>query len=227
MLDIAQSLEKVKQRIADAAMVANRNADEIQLLAVSKTKPLEMVQAAYQAGQQAFGENYLQDALPKISALSDLAIEWHYIGKLQSNKCKEIAQNFAWVHGVDRLKHARLLSEYRTTDQAPLQVCIQVNLSGEASKNGITPNDTLALAQSIKLLPNIQLRGLMTMPNPNSPEQEQAAVFQQLAELKNQLNHENLTLDTLSMGMSGDLELAITAGSTMVRVGTDIFGTRN
>lgn len=227
MPDIAQSLHKVHQRIATAAQQAGRSTDDIQLLAVSKTKPAQMVRAAYQAGQTSFGENYLQDALDKINALRDLPIEWHYIGRLQSNKCKEIARYFSWVHGIDQLKHARLLSANRPDEQAPLQVCIQVNLSGEASKNGIAADQLAELAQAISPLPRLQLRGLMTMPGPNSTGQEQAAVFQQLARLKDQLNQQGLRLDTLSMGMSGDLESAITAGSTLVRVGSDIFGARN
>ena len=225
-MSIQKSLTTVKQRIADAAICVGRQPADIQLVAVSKTKPAEMVRAAYQAGQSAFGENYLQDALKKITELSDLPLEWHYIGKLQSNKCKEIAQHFAWVHGIDQLKHAHLLSRYRPAGAMPIHVCIQVNLSGESSKNGVEPAQTLALAKSIAELPQIKLRGLMTMPNPNASEQEQSSIFQGLAELKKQLNQRGLCLDTLSIGMSGDLALAVAAGSTMVRVGTDIFGAR-
>ncbi len=228
MINIAQSLQKVRQRMSDAAKVAGREASDIQLLAVSKTKPIDMIHTAYQAGQSCFGENYLQDALPKISALHKLPIEWHYIGKLQSNKCKDIAKHFNWVHSVDRLKHVRLLNQHRSDNQVPLQICLQVNLSGESSKNGIDTHQTINLAKAITPLARIQLRGLMTMPNPNSPKQDQIRIFQKLAELKTRINQQNnRSLDTLSMGMSDDLELAIAAGSTMVRIGTDIFGPRN
>jgi len=227
MTDIAQALASVQQRIAAAATAAGRDPATISLLAVSKTKPVEMIRAAHAAGQRAFGENYLQDALPKISALQDLDLEWHYIGRIQSNKTRDIARNFAWVHGIDKLKHAQRLNDQRAPAQPPLQCCIQVNLSGETSKGGVSTEALPGLARAFAELPMLQLRGLMTMPDPSSGRETQAAVFAQLAAIKQALNADGLSLDTLSMGMSGDLELAIAAGSTLVRVGTDIFGARN
>jgi pyridoxal phosphate enzyme (YggS family) len=227
MTDIATALQEVRERIAQAAVACGRNPEDIALLAVSKTKPADMIRQAHAAGQQAFGENYLQDALPKIAELQELGLEWHYIGRIQSNKTKEIAQYFAWVHGIDKLKHAQRLSAQRPTDLPPLQCCIQVNLSGETSKGGVSTADLPQLAEDIAALPNLKLRGLMTMPDPGSSREAQARVFARLAELRTQLNTRGHALDTLSMGMSGDLELAIAAGSTLVRVGTDIFGARN
>jgi len=227
MTDIAKALQKVRTRIADAAKACGRLPTEITLLAVSKTKPVKSIREAHAAGQNAFGENYLQDALPKIAELRDLGLEWHYIGRIQSNKTRDIAQNFAWVHGIDKLKHAQRLDSQRPDDLAPLQCCIQVNLSGEQSKGGVNATELPSLARAIADLPQLRLRGLMTMPDPHSSREEQAQVFAQLARLKEQLKAEGLALDTLSMGMSGDLELAIAAGSTLVRVGTDIFGARN
>ena len=227
MTDIAQALAGVRQRIAQAATAAGRDPAGITLLAVSKTKPVEMIRAAHAAGQVAFGENYLQDALPKIAALQELDLEWHYIGRIQSNKTREIAANFAWVHGIDKLKHAQRLNHQRDPAQPPLQCCIQVNLSGEASKGGVTREQLPALARDLVTLPRLRLRGLMTMPDPGSDRATQSAMFAELAALREQLNTGGLALDTLSMGMSGDLELAIAAGSTLVRVGTDIFGARD
>jgi len=226
MTDISKSLQEVHQRIEDAAIDAGRSADDIRLLAVSKTKPVSAIREAHAAGQTAFGENYLQDALPKIQALQSLCLEWHYIGRIQSNKTKEIAENFAWVHGIDKLKHAKRLSAQRDEQIKPLQCCIQVNLSGEESKGGVTPKELPELAHAIAKLPGLQLRGLMTMPDPNSSSEVQSAVFIELAQLLEKLKTSGLTLDTLSMGMSGDLEQAIAAGSNMVRIGTDIFGAR-
>ena len=227
MPTIAQALEDVHRRIAQAALAAGRNPAEIELLAVSKTKPATTIREAWSAGQQAFGENYLQDALPKIQALADLPVEWHYIGRIQSNKTRDIARHFAWVHGLDRLKHARRLSDQRPEALPPLNCCIQVNLSGEASKGGVPADALEELALAVNELPGLRLRGLMTMPAPASPREAQAAVFRGLADLRHQLEKQaGLSLDTLSMGMSGDLELAIAAGSTLVRVGTDIFGAR-
>jgi pyridoxal phosphate enzyme (YggS family) len=226
MIDIAKNLQQVQQRIHQATQAAGRKRNNITLLAVSKTKPVEMIEQAYAAGQTSFGENYLQDALAKISALRNLDISWHYIGRIQSNKCKDIAQHFAWVHGLDKAKHAERLSHYRAGQNTFLQCCIQVNLSGEANKGGIAPDELPGLAHFIQKQPRLKLRGLMTMPNPQTSPEEQSTVFQRLAILRKQLNDEGLTLDTLSMGMSGDLEMAIAAGSTMVRIGTDIFGER-
>lgn len=226
MPNITRNLEIVSERILAAAQAAGREPGSIRLLAVSKTKPASLIRAAYTAGQRAFGENYLQDALPKIAELSDLNIEWHFIGQIQSNKTRDIAQYFAWVHGIDRLKLAQRLNDQRSPDLPPLQCCIQVNLSGESSKGGIDPSNLVELAQAIQVMPNLRLRGLMTLPNPHSAQAQQAADFAALADWRNRLVDAGLPLDTLSMGMSGDLELAIQNGSTMVRVGTDIFGPR-
>jgi PLP dependent protein len=227
MSKIADALQQVHARIHEAARAAGRNPDEIRLLAVSKTKPAAMVREAYQAGQRAFGENYLQDALPKMAELAGLDIEWHYIGRIQGNKTREIAAHFAWVHGLDKLKHAQRLNEQRPTELPELNCCIQVNLSGEQSKGGIEPQGLAEFAAQFDRLPRLRLRGLMTMPDPHSPREAQRAVFERLAKLRRQQNAAGLTLDTLSIGMSGDLELAVAAGSTMVRIGTDIFGARN
>ena len=227
MTYIATTLQKVHERIANAARACGRDPQDIALLAVSKTKPVAMIREAHAAGQLAFGENYLQDALPKIAELQALDLEWHYIGRIQGNKTKDIAQHFAWVHGIDKLKHAQRLSNQRPDTLPPLQCCIQVNLSHEDSKGGVDADQALQLAQEVAAMPNLRLRGLMTMPDPGSTRDEQAEVFSRLAALKENINAQGLTLDTLSMGMSGDLELAIAAGSTMVRVGTDIFGARN
>lgn len=227
MTTIADALQRVHDRIDRAASEAGRDPREISLLAVSKTKPAPMVRDAYDAGQRAFGENYLQDALPKITELAGLGIEWHYIGRIQSNKTREIAEHFAWVHGIDKLKHARRLGEQRPSGHPPLNCCIQVNLSGEASKGGITPDAVSELADRMESMPGLVLRGLMTMPDPHSSSEKQLAVFQHLAGLKRELNAAGHRMDTLSMGMSRDLELAIAAGATLVRIGTDIFGARN
>ncbi len=227
MSAIADNLNRVRQRIAEAARGCGRDPADIRLLAVSKTKPVAMLREAWEAGQRAFGENYLQDALPKIAALEDRDIEWHYIGRIQSNKTREIAAHFAWVHGLDRLKHARRLSEQRPATLPPLNCCIQVNLSGEASKGGIEATRLPELARQVAALPGLRLRGLMTLPDPASPLDDQRAAFETLAGLRASLAREGLSLDTLSMGMSRDLEIAIAAGATLVRVGTDIFGARD
>jgi len=226
MNQIPEQLARVRKRIDAAAAACGRQPDDIHLLAVSKTKPAEDVRAAWRAGQRAFGENYLQDALPKIEALADLAIEWHFIGRLQSNKTGQIAAHFAWVHALDRLKHAKRLSDRRRDDQPPLQVCLQVNLSGEASKGGVVADGAPELAHQIAQLPRIDLRGLMVLPAPTTDIAKQRAVFRQLRELQERMVADGLALDTLSMGMSGDMEAAIAEGATIVRIGTDIFGAR-
>lgn len=226
MNPIATRLTKVRQRIEAAASACGRDPATIRLLAVSKTKPVEDVRTAYAAGQRAFGENYLQDALPKIAELAELALEWHFIGRLQGNKTEAIAHNFAWVHGLDKAKHARLLDRHRDGISPPLQVCIQLNLSGEESKGGIAPPDLPGLAATITALPNLTLRGLMTMPRPDAPAAELESVFGRLAELLSEIQAIAPEADTLSMGMSGDMVPAIRAGSTLVRIGTDIFGPR-
>lgn len=226
MNSIAQRLEQVRARITQAEQEAGRPPDSVRLLAVSKTRPVDDLRAALGAGQTCFGENYLQDALPKIAELASEPIEWHYIGPLQSNKTREIADHFAWVHSVDRLKIARRLSEQRPDQLPPLQICLQINTSGEASKSGIVPEEALELARAIAELPRLRLRGLMTIPAPAKDLEQQRRPFRQLRELFEQLNTEGLALDTLSMGMTGDMEAAIAEGSTLVRIGTAIFGAR-
>lgn len=223
---IKDQLTQIHQRIDGAAKQFGRDPRSVQLLAVSKTKPAAMVQDAYDAGQRNFGENYLQDALEKIDALPLDGIIWHFIGAIQSNKTKTIAENFDWVHGVDRLKIARRLGEQRPSDKEPINICIQVNSSGEESKSGISFSELPDLAKEINRLPGIRLRGLMTLPAPSSNLDQQRIPFRQLHDAMMQLNKDGLSLDTLSMGMSGDMEAAIAERATMVRIGTDIFGVR-
>lgn len=226
MKEIPDRLAAVHRRIRQAAAACGRASEDVQLLAVSKTKPVTDVRAALDAGQRAFGENYLQDALPKIEALRDRDVEWHFIGRVQSNKTAEISRHFDWVHGLDDLRHAQRLDRQRPADLPPLQVCLQVNLSGEASKGGVSPERLPALAEAVAVLPHLRLRGLMTMPDPHSPPARQRAAFAALRGLRDRLRTAGLTLDTLSMGMSGDMEAAIAEGATIVRIGTDIFGAR-
>ena len=227
MNQIPERLAHVQERIHRAAMAAGRSPGEIMLLAVSKTKPASDVAAAFGAGQRAFGENYLQDALPKIRTLADKDIEWHFIGRLQSNKCADISRHFTWVHGIDSLKHAEQLSSHRPAELPPLQVCIQVNLSGEVTKGGVAPNEVEALALKVARLPRLRLRGLMTMPDPNAGTTSRDATFAGLRGLLESLRASGLDVDTLSMGMSDDMEAAIREGATIVRIGTDIFGPRD
>lgn len=225
---ISGRLQNLATRIADAAVAAGCDPAMVRLLAVSKTWPADSVREAAAAGQHAFGENYVQEGVAKVDELAGLGLEWHFIGPLQSNKTRPVAEHFAWAHSVDRLKIAQRLSEQRPEGLAPLQVCLQVNVSGEASKSGCTPAEALALAQAVAALPRLALRGLMTIPEPNSDPVRQRLPFARLRQLQEQLNHElNLRLDTLSMGMSDDLEAAIMEGATLVRVGTAIFGARH
>ena len=224
MSTIADNIGLVSQRIRAAADAVQRDASSIHLLAVSKTKPAQAVREAYAAGMREFGENYLQEALGKQAELTDLPLSWHFIGPIQSNKTRAIAENFAWVHSVDRLKIAQRLSEQRPADLPPLNICIQVNVSGEASKSGCTPADLPALANAISALPRLTLRGLMAIPEPTEDRTEQDAAFATVRDLQNSLN---LPLDTLSMGMSHDLESAIAQGATWVRIGTALFGARD
>ncbi|MBB6519900.1 YggS family pyridoxal phosphate-dependent enzyme [Pseudoteredinibacter isoporae] len=234
MSDIAQTiserLKKVQTRIYDAAQAVDRLPDDIQLLAVSKTKPAEDIWQAYQAGQRDFGENYLQESLEKQKHLTRLypgnEICWHFIGPIQSNKTRAIAQHFSWVHSVDRLKIAQRLSEQRPEDLPPVNICLQVNLDAEDSKSGFTPSELLEHARQISELPKLTLRGLMAIPKPRSDFPDQLASLQRLDDLQQQLQAAGLPVDTLSMGMSNDLEAAVTAGSTLLRVGSDIFGPR-
>jgi pyridoxal phosphate enzyme (YggS family) len=226
MNEIPERLARVRERIRAAAIACGRDPGAITLLAVSKTKPVGDVLAAYRAGQRRFGENYLQDALPKIRALADEAIEWHFIGRLQSNKTAETSRHFAWVHGLDSLRHAKRLDAQRPDGLPPLQVCLQVNLSGETSKGGVPPEAVDTLAEAVNRLPRLRLRGLMTLPDPRAPPEAQRAAFARLRGILDSLRERGLALDTLSMGMSADLEAAIAEGATIVRIGTDIFGAR-
>lgn len=223
---LQEALQGVKSRIDEAARAAHRPAREIVLVAVSKTFPADAIRAVHALGQRDFGENYAQEAIDKMDALADLDLAWHFIGPLQSNKTKLIAERFDWVHSIDRLKIAERLAAQRPAGRAPLQVCVQVNTSGEASKSGCAPGDAPALAHAIARLPNLRLRGLMTVPEPTEDRALQRARFLALAALRERLQGEGLALDTLSMGMSADLEEAIAAGATMVRIGTAIFGAR-
>lgn len=223
---ISGRLQNLALRIARAAEAVGRDPAGVRLLAVSKTWPADSVREAAAAGQRAFGENYVQEGVAKVEALAGLGLEWHFIGPLQSNKTRLVANSFAWVHSIDRLKIAERLSEQRDVHLPPLDVCIQVNVSGEASKSGVAPDDLPELARAVAALPRLRLRGLMAIPEPTSDVALQRARFASLRQLRDQLNAGGLQLDTLSMGMSDDLEAAIAEGSTMVRVGTAIFGGR-
>ncbi|MCK6395084.1 YggS family pyridoxal phosphate-dependent enzyme [Zoogloea sp.] len=223
---ISARLQNIAGRIAQAAIVAGRDPSEVRLLAVSKTWPAESVREAAAAGQRAFGESYVQEAIDKLDTLAGLGLEWHFIGPLQSNKTRPVANAFSWVHSVDRLRIAQRLSEQRDVHLPPLQVCIQVNVSGEASKSGVTPDALPELARAVAALPRLQLRGLMTIPEATSDVAVQRARFATLRQLKDGLVASGLSLDTLSMGMSDDLDAAIAEGATIVRVGTAIFGSR-
>ncbi|AUG43701.1 MULTISPECIES: YggS family pyridoxal phosphate-dependent enzyme [Pseudomonas] len=228
MSTIADNIALVSARIRAAAQASQRDESSIHLLAVSKTKPAAALREAYAAGLHDFGENYLQEALGKQAELGDLPLSWHFIGPIQSNKTRAIAENFAWVHSVDRLKIAQRLSEQRPADLPPLNICIQVNVSGEASKSGCTPADLPALASAIGALPRLKLRGLMAIPEPTEDRAAQDAAFAAVRRLNENL-HASLDLptDTLSMGMSHDLEAAIAQGATWVRIGTALFGARD
>jgi pyridoxal phosphate enzyme (YggS family) len=227
---IPHNLQAVHDRIATAAKAAQRSPDDIMLLAVSKTFGPQAVIDAAQAGQHAFGENYLQEALDKMTAVKaiapDLALQWHFIGPIQSNKTRSIAEHFDWVHSVEREKVAQRLSDQRPPHLAPLNICLQVNISGESSKSGIAPQDVLVLAHSVAAMPRLKLRGLMAIPEPTEDSGKQHAAFRQLRELSDACRAQGLRMDALSMGMSADLEAAIAEGSTMVRVGSAIFGNR-
>ncbi|HOP89167.1 MAG: YggS family pyridoxal phosphate-dependent enzyme [Ottowia sp.] len=226
MTTIPGNLQHVRARIATACQRAGRGVEEVTLLAVSKTFGADAVRAAAAAGQRAFGENYIQEGVEKIAALRDLGLMWHCIGPIQSNKTRLVAEHFDWVHTVDRLKIAERLSAQRPADRPPLNVCIQVNIDGGANKSGVAPGEALALARAVAALPQLKLRGLMSIPE-IAPDFEAArAVHAGARALFDQLNADGLGLDTLSMGMSDDLEAAIAAGSTMVRIGTAIFGSR-
>ncbi|TMG99749.1 MAG: YggS family pyridoxal phosphate-dependent enzyme [Betaproteobacteria bacterium] len=226
MATIKDNLQQVHARIHDACAAAQRPVQSVTLLAVSKTFDAQAVREAFDAGQRAFGENYVHEALAKIDALRDLQIEWHLIGPLQSNKTRTVAEAFDWVHSVERLKIAQRLSEQRPAQLPPLQLCLQVNISGEASKSGLAPAEVAEVAHAVAALPRVRLRGLMAIPEPAGDFAAQRAPHRALRELFDALRRDGLALDTLSMGMSADLEAAIAEGATLVRVGTAIFGTR-
>lgn len=230
MTSIAENLEKAATRIRSAAEEAGRDPEGVQLLAVSKTKPAEQLREAAQAGQKVFGENYIQEALDKIEALSDLPdLEWHFIGPLQSNKTRPVAEHFSWVHSIDRARVARRLSEQRPEGMAPLNLCIQVNSDEEPTKSGVRPEEVPGLAQELSGLGGCRLRGLMAIPDPANPPAVQRERFRELAGLLAEVRRgvDNGALDTLSMGMSGDQEAAIAEGATIVRLGTALFGPRD
>ena len=230
-MSITQNIQQVSALIAEAARGVGRDPASVTLLAVSKTFGLDAVIEAAEAGQRAFGENYLQEALDKQHAVQtlrpDLALEWHFIGPIQSNKTRPIAEHFAWAHAVDREKIARRLSEQRPPNLPPLNVCLQVNVSGEDSKSGVAPTEVLALAQAVVTLPGLQLRGLMAIPEPAEDFESQRKPFALLRALQQQLTEAGIPTDTLSMGMSADMDAAIAEGATIVRIGTAIFGKRD
>ena len=226
MHDVGTALNAVRARIAELERRYRREPGSVTLLAVSKTKPPETVRAAIAAGQPAFGENHLQDAMTKIDALDGQGVSWHFIGAVQSNKTRPIAAHFDWVHSIERERIATRLSAQRATGRGPLDVCIEVNVSGEDTKSGVAPADVDALARVIRELPGLRLRGLMAIPRPAEDFEVQRIPFRQLREILDDLNAKGLGLDTLSMGMTGDLEAAIAEGATIVRVGTAIFGPR-
>ena len=226
MTAILSNLQATRTAISHAVEAAGRRVADVHLLAVSKTFPAEAVREAYRGGQLAFGENYLQEALEKIAALGDLPLEWHFIGPLQSNKTRAIAENFAWVHSVDRLKIAERLSAQRPVHMPPLNVCLQVNVSGEATKSGVAPAEVVQLAREVARLPHLRLRGLMSIPSPASGETQQRRPFAQMRELLGQIKEQGMAVDTLSMGMSQDFPAAIREGATIVRIGSAIFGHR-
>ncbi|SMF29335.1 YggS family pyridoxal phosphate-dependent enzyme [Pseudogulbenkiania subflava] len=223
---ISSSLAAVRQRLAAAEAAAGRAAGSVCLLAVSKTFPADAIQEAYDAGQRAFGENYVQELQAKSAELAGLDIEWHFIGPLQSNKTRPVAELAHWVHSVERLKIAERLSAQRPESLPPLNVCLQVNVSGEESKSGCAPHEALALARAVAALPRLRLRGLMCIPEPTADQARLAQQFALLHGLRDEMAAQGMVLDTLSMGMSSDLELAVREDSTLVRVGTAIFGSR-
>lgn len=226
MTTISANLQAVNARIAEACKAVGRAPQEVTLLAVSKTWPAADVREAAASGQRAFGENYVQEGVDKIDAVADPDLEWHFIGPLQSNKTRPVAEHFAWVHTIDRLKIAERLSAQRPEHLPSLQVCVQVNVSGEVSKSGVIPEQAAVLAHAVAKLPRLRLRGLMAVPEPTEDAARLASQFGRLRSIYEELKTQGLPLDTLSMGMSHDLESAIAAGATMVRIGTAIFGVR-
>ncbi len=226
MPNIPHNLQTIGAEIAECCKPVNRAFGHVQLLAVSKRHSVDAIKIAYDAGQRAFGENYVQEMAEKAISLDSLDIEWHFIGPIQSNKSKDVAAVASWVHTIDRLKIARRLSEQRPTELPPLNVCLQVNVNNEESKSGASLDEVEALAEAVAKLPNLKLRGLMAIPEATTDEATQRANFALLAQAKDKLNNKGYALDTLSMGMSGDMPAAIAEGATIVRIGTAIFGSR-
>lgn len=230
-MSISENLSAISHQIQQVTTQAGREPNSVRLLAVSKTKPVEAIEQAIQAGQRAFGENYVQEAVEKIQYFTNVelgkGVEWHFIGPLQSNKTRLVAEHFDWIQTVDRLKIAQRLSEQRPVNKAPLNVLIQINISDENSKSGITPAELLPLAEQISQLPNLRLRGLMAIPKPESEPEQQKIALRKMRELFDRLQQQYPSIDTLSMGMSDDMTAAIECGTTMVRIGTAIFGARD
>jgi PLP dependent protein len=226
-IEASQALAKVRERIANACALAQRDARSVRLLAVSKLQPTDKIRHLFTVGQRAFGENYVQEAVEKVAALSDLSgIEWHLIGPLQSNKTRDVAEAMHWVHSVDRLKLAARLSAQRPASMPPLNVCVQFNISGESSKSGASLHEADVLINAVASLPNLQLRGVMGMPEPGIGEAKTREQFLALREVFERARAKYASVDTFSIGMSDDLEIAVACGSTMVRVGTALFGAR-
>lgn len=225
-MDVAENLHKIKARIRSAELKYQRTPGSVSLLVVSKTHSAALIREAYEAGQNAFGENYLQEAIEKQEVLSDCDIEWHFIGSIQSNKTKLIAERFDWVHSVNRSKIAKRLSEQRPIDHPPLNICVEINVSHEATKSGASPEELLALVSEISALERLRWRGLMVIPEYHSDFEQQKKIFENVAALQQDLVNKGFKLDTLSMGMTHDFEAGVAAGSTMVRIGTAIFGDR-
>ncbi|AOV18108.1 YggS family pyridoxal phosphate enzyme [Acidihalobacter aeolianus] len=226
MNEICSRIDSVRMRLHAAACTAGREPQDITLVAASKTFPAAAIRTARACGQRIFGENYVDELVDKTAALADLDIEWHFIGHLQSNKTRKVAELADWVHGIDRAGIADRLDRQRPATLPPLQVCLQINISGEVSKSGVEPDQALALARHVEALPRLRLRGLMALPAPSDDPAVQRAAFARVRALRESLNAEGFALDTLSMGMSGDLEAAVAEGATLVRVGTAIFGVR-
>lgn len=226
MTTIASRLQAVNARIEAAARAVGRQPSEVGLIAVSKTFPVALILEAHRAGQSAFGENYVQEGIEKIAALAGFPLQWSFVGPIQSNKTRLIAEHFDWVHSVSRLTIAERLARSRPPRRPPLQICIQVNVSGEASKSGVMPEEARALAQAVAVLPGLQVRGLMAVPEPTPDTGVQRARFRLLRDIRDDIVRQGLPMDTLSMGMSDDLESAIAEGATLVRVGRAIFGPR-
>jgi len=227
MSRIAENLAKISQRIHTAAMAAGRDADAVRILAVSKTHSVDKIREAYAAGLTSFGESYVQEAVQKITELNDLPLEWHFIGPIQSNKTRTIAEHFHCVQSLDRLKVAIRLNEQRPKHLPPLNVCVQVNISKESSKSGIVQQALHEFVEQLVELPRLKLRGLMAIPQKTTDEVQQRAMFGELRRIFDDLNQQDYQLDTLSMGMTNDLEAAVSEGSNMVRIGTGLFGVRN